>query len=78
MSNNGQFNPAYIQGQYNPNMMYQPQYSPAYNQQVPQSGYQGGHVISSDNYYDDEDDENLDAIEQVSLSANVQIVSCNY
>lgn len=74
MSNNGQFNPAYIQGQYNPNMMYQPQYTPAYNQQVPQSGYQGEHVISSNNYYDDEDDENLDAIEQVRTNS-VQIVS---
>lgn len=68
MSNHGQFNPTYnIQGQYNPNMMYQPQYAPAYNQQVPQRGYQAEHVASLDNnYYDDEDDENLDAIEQVS------------
>jgi len=44
-------------------MMYHPQYAPEYNQQVPQRGYQGEHVVPADNYYD-EDDENLDAIEQ--------------
>jgi len=74
MSNNGQYNHAYINGQYSPNMMYQQQYAPSYNQQAPMRGYQAEITANSDNYYDEEDDDNLDAIEQVNKPCRIYII----